>query len=250
MPRKFFSIILILVIFSAVPLSAQTVDEILKQYYEARGGYEKIKSVQTMKTTGKQMVQGIEVPFTFQQKRPNFLHIEATVQGQSIIQGYNGKTAWMINPLTGSTDPQTLPDEQATQIIEQADIDGHLVDYKDKGHTVELIGKEDMEGTEVYKLKVTLKNGDVRYDFLDAEYFLELKVLAKIKRQDTEIEAETFISDYKEVEGMMMAHSFETKRGGATVSQIAIDSVAVDVEMDDAIFKMPVAAEKKEEPKQ
>jgi len=250
MSRNFFSITLIFILFSAITLSAQTLDEILKQYYEARGGYEKVKSVETMKATGKQMVQGIEIPFIIQQKRPNLLHIEATVQAQSIIQGYDGETAWMINPLTGSTDPQILPGEQAKQILEQADIDGHLIDFEDKGHTVELIGKEDMEGTEVYKLKVTLKNGDVRYDFLDAEYFLELKVLAKIKYQDTEIEAETYTSDYKEIEGMMMPHSLETKRGGATVSQIVIDSIAVNVEMDEAIFKMPLKAEKEEEPKQ
>lgn len=250
MSRKIFSFTLIVILFSAIMVSAQTLEEILNQYYEARGGYDKIKSVQTMKTAGKQLVQGIEVPFTIQQKRPNFLHIQATVQGQSIVQGYDGETAWMINPLLGSTDPQTLPAEQAKQIIEQADIDGHLVDYKDKGHTVELIGKEDMEGTEVYKLKVTLKNGDVRYDFLDAEYFLELKVLAKIKRQDTEIEAETFLSDYKEVDGMMMAHAFETKRGGAVVSQITIDSIQVNTEMDEALFKMPASAEKKDVPEQ
>jgi len=250
MSRKIFSITLIFIIFSAITLSAQTLDEIMKQYYEARGGYEKIKSVQTMKATGKQMVQGLEIPFIIQQKRPNLLHVEATVQAQSIIQGYDGETAWMVNPLTGSTDPQALPEEQAKNIIEQADIDGYLVDYKEKGHTVELLGKEDMEGTEVYKLKITLKDGDIRYNYLDTEYFLELKVIAKIKRQDTEIEAETFYSDYKEIDGMMIAHSFETKRGGATISQIAIDSIAVNVEMNDAIFKMPVITEKKEEPKQ
>jgi len=250
MSRKIFSITLIFIIFSAITLSAQTLDEIMKQYYEARGGYEKIKSVQTMKATGKQMVQGLEIPFIIQQKRPNLLHVEATVQAQSIIQGYDGETAWMVNPLTGSTDPQALPEEQAKNIIEQADIDGYLVDYKEKGHTVELLGKEDMEGTEVYKLKITLKDGDIRYNYLDTEYFLELKVIAKIKRQDTEIEAETFYSDYKEIDGMMIAHSFETKRGGATISQIAIDSIAVNIEMDDAIFKMPAKAEKEQPPKQ
>jgi len=250
MSRKILALTLVLLIFSAFTASSQTLDDILNKYYEARGGYEKVKSVKSMKTTGKQMVQGMEVPFIIQQKRPNLLRIEATLQEQTIIQGYDGETAWMINPLTGSNDPQTLPEEQAKNIIEQADIDGYLVDYKEKGHTVELIGEEDVEGTAAYKLKVNLKNGDIRYNYLDAEYFLELKVIAKIKRQDTEIEAVTYYSDYKEVDGMMMAHSFETKRGGTTVSQIAVDNIELNVEMDDAIFKIPAKTEKEETPKQ
>lgn len=248
--RKIFSLILMLIILFGIQATAQTLDEILKNNYEAQGGYDKIKAVKSIKITGKQLVQGMEIPFIIQQKRPSLLHVEATVQGQSIIQAYDGETAWMVNPLTGSTDPQTLPEEQAKRIIEQADMDGHLVDYKEKGHEVELIGKEDMEGTEVYKLKVTLKNGDIRYDYLDAEFFLELKVVAKIKQQDTEIEAETYFSDYKEVDGMMMAHSLETKRAGTVVSQITIDNIALNVEVDDSIFKMPQKTEKKEAPKE
>lgn len=247
---KILSFSFIFIIFLTLATSAQTLDEILKQYYDARGGYDKIKSATTIKSTGKQTVQGIEIPFTILQKRPQQLRVEATVQSQTIIQGYDGETAWMVNPLTGSTDPQILPEEQARNIIEQADMDGSLVDYKEKGHAVELIGKEDMEGTAVYKLKVTLKNGDIRYNYLDAEYFLELKVVAKIIRQDTEIEAETFYSDYKEVNGQMIPHAFETKRGGTTISQITIDSVEMDVDMDDAIFKMPAKAEKQDTPKQ
>lgn len=250
MYRKVFLLTLILTIFTSLTLSAQTLDEILKSYYEARGGYDNVKAVKSMKATGKQMMQGIEIPFIIYQKRPNLLRVEVTVQGQTILQGYDGETAWMVNPLTGSTDPQIMPEEQAKQILEQADMDGHLFDYKEKGHTVELIGKEDMEGTEVYKLKVTLKDGDIRYDYLDAEYFVDLKVAAKIVRQETEIEVETYLSDYKEVEGLMMAHSMETRRGGTTVSQISMDTVELDVEMDDSMFKMPAKAEKEETPKQ
>ena len=250
MLRKISSFTLIFIVLSTITALTQTLDEILNKYYEARGGYEKIKDVKTVKTTGKQLVQGMEIPFTIQQKRPNFLHIEVTVQGQTIIQAYDSVTAWMINPLTGSTDPQTLPEEQAKNIIEQADIDGHLIDYEKKGHKVELLGKEDVEGTEAYKLKVTLKDGDIRYDYLDTEYFLELKVVAKVQRQETEIELETYYSDYKEVAGLMVAHSFETKRAGTTFSQITIDSIQLNVEVDDSIFKMPQTTQKKESPQQ
>ena len=245
MVRKIFALTLALILLSILNASAQTVEEILKKYYDSRGGYEKLKSVNTIKSTGTQLIMGMQIPFTIQQKRPNLIRIEATIQGQTMVQGFDGKTAWSINPLTGSTDPQILPEDQAKNIIEQADIDGYLIDYKEKGNTVELIGKEDLDSTQVYKLKVTLKDGDIRYNYLDAKNFLELKVIAKIKRQGTEIDAETYYSEYKEVDGIMMAHSFETKRGGTTISQITMNNIELNSEMDNALFKLPVTTVQK-----
>jgi len=248
--KLFFLTSIFVLVICSLAIAQETVDDIIKKNIEARGGYENLKAVKTMKVTGKQMMQGIEVPFTIFQKRPKLIRLEATVQGQTMVQAYDGENPWWINPFMGSTDPQKMPEDQAKSIQEQSDMDGHLVDYKDKGHTVELIGKEDMEGTEVYKIKVELKNGDIRYDLLDTEYFLELKTIAKIKRQGTEIEAETSVSDYKEVNGLMIAHSIETKVGGNVVSQIIIDTIEMDVDVDDSIFTMPAKKEEAPTPKQ
>lgn len=251
MYRKLFVLTaLFALIICSLAIAQETVEDIIKKNIEARGGYDKIKAVKTVKMTGKQMMQGIEVPFTIVQKRPNNIRLEATVQGQTLVQAYDGENPWWINPFMGSTDPQKMPEDQAKSILEQSDIDGHLVDYKDKGHTVELIGKEDMEGTEVYKIKVVLKNGEIRYDLIDTEYFLELKTIAKLERQGTELEAETTISDYKEVDGMMIGHSIETKVGGNTVSQIVIETIETNVDVDDSIFKMPASDKGQETPKQ
>lgn len=250
MSRKIFTLALIFVIFSALAVSAQTLDEILQKYYDARGGYEKIKAIKTTKMTGNQMMQGLEIPFTIQQKRPNLFRADVTVQEQGIIQAYDGKTAWVVNPLSGSTDPVVLPEEQAKRFKQQADFDGPLFDYKEKGNTVELLGKEDMEGTPVYKLKITLDDGDVQYTFLDAEYFLELKVTTKVKQGESEIEVETFLSDYKEVDGQMIAHAIESKTGGNVVSQLTIETVEFDVPVEDAIFVMPTKSEEEKKPQQ
>lgn len=250
MSQKIFTLAFVLMTLATLTASAQTLDEILQKYYDARGGYEKIKAIQTTKMTGKQMVQGLEIPFAIYQKRPNLFLADATVQAQSIIQGYDGAQAWMVNPLTGSTDPVVLPEEQARRFKEQADFDGPLFDFKDKGHTVELIGREDLEGTAVYKIKITLKDGDVRYFFLDAEVFLELKVSSKMKQGETEFEIDTFMSDYKEVNGQMVAHAVESKRGSTTISQITIETVEFDVPIEDSFFVMPTKsdAEKKPQP--
>jgi hypothetical protein len=163
-----------------------------------------------------------------------------------MVQAYDGQTAWMIMPFMGSTDPEKMPEEQAKDFQEQADIDGPLVDYKEKGHTVELSGKEDMEGTDVYKLKVTLKNGDVRYIYLDGENFIELRRAGKYKRQGAEIEADTYFGDYKPVNDLMVPHAIESKVSGQTVSQITVEKVEMDVAMEDAIFKMPAKSAEKE----
>lgn len=220
-------------------LAAQTVDEIIAKNIEARGGYDKLKAVKSMKFTGKMMAQGMEMPTTYIAKRPNKLRIEATMQGQTMVQAYDGETAWWIFPFMGNPEPQKMPEDQARETINQADIEGHLVDYKKKGHKVELIGKEDMEGTEVYKLKLTLKNGDVQYIYLDGEYFIELKQTTKSKRQGVEFEVDTFYGDYKEVNGLMIPHSIESKASGNTVMQITLEKFEVDVDVDDSIFEMP-----------
>lgn len=223
---------------------AQTVDELIKKNIEARGGYKKIKAVKSMKLTGHSMFQGMEAPFTLLAKRPNFLHLEVTVQGQTLVQSYDGETAWWIFPFMGSTEPQKMPEDQAIDFIDQAEFDGHLVDYKEKGHKVELIGKEDMEGTEVYKLKLTLKNGNIQYIYLDGEYYIELKQTVKRKRQGTEYEMETFFSDYKPINGLMIPHSIESKVNGQSVSQITVKTVEMNVDVDDSVFKMPTKTQK------
>jgi len=251
MLRKIFSLAAAFSFLFIASAPAQTVDELIAKNIQARGGMEKLKAAQSMKMTGKMMMQGgMEAPFVLQSKRPELARMDLTIQGMTMVQAYDGQTAWWIMPFAGSKDPEKMPEEQAKDMKEQADFDGTLVNYKDKGHAVELIGKEDMEGTEVYKLKVTLKNGDLRYVYLDAENFLELKWTGKRKQQGAEIEVDTFFGDYKTVNGLVLPHSFESKVKGQTAMQMSIEKVEIDVPMDEAIFKMPSATKAPEPAKQ
>jgi hypothetical protein len=126
---------------------------------------------------------------------------------------------------------------------------GPLTNYKEKGSTVELIGKEDMEGTEVFKIMLTKKNKDVVYYYIDASTFLILKETSKVKFQDKEIEAETYYSNYKTINGITLATTSEQKSGGQLQEQITMDKIEFDVPMDDALFAMPAEDAKKEEKK-
>ncbi len=226
-----------------------TVDEVIARYLEAIGGRDKLDAVKSMKMTGKVLMHGgMEIPMTAEIKRPNKMRMDFTFQGMTGTQAYDGKNGWSIMPFAGKTDPEKMSPDQVKLMEDQADIDGPLVDYKKKGHKVELIGKEDLEGTEVYKLKVTKKGGDIEHHFLDAEYFLPIKVKGKRKIMGTEVEFETTLGDYKEVNGLLLAYSIE-QRGGdmGPGSTINFEKVEVNVDITDDRFVMPEI--KKEEVK-
>ncbi len=231
-----FSLILGL---SAIGLRAQTAEDIIAKSIAATGGIEKIKALNSMKMTGNFMTMGMEVPFTVLSKRPLMTRMETSVQGMSFIQAYDGSTAWSINPFMGSKEPEVMSEDQAKDIIERADFDGDFVDYKVKGHVIELAGKDEVEGSPVFKLKVTKKTGDVSVYFIDAENYLPIKIVSKTKTQGNEVEAETVLGNYKAVAGVQMPHSIETRSGGKTVAQIVIEKVETNIPIDNSIFVMP-----------
>ncbi len=241
----------VLYALAALPVAAQTdvpsVDEILKKHHDALGGEAKIKAIQSIKMTGKAVVGGgqMEAPMTMQQKRPGMMRMELSFQGMSFIQAFDGTTAWMINPFQGGTEPQKSDEEQTKDAVEDADLDGVLMDYKAKGHSVELVGKEDVEGTAAYKLKVTKKSGKVDYQFLDAKTFLPLKTITRRKQMGQELEIEVLPSGFKPVNGVLMPHALEQKMGGRGMMQLTVDKIEVNVAIDDAQFKMPVKKEEK-----
>ncbi len=235
-------------------LLAQTVDEIIAKNVQARGGMDKIKSVKTIRSSGTMtMGPGMEAPGSLIQKRPDMARLEFTVQGLTAVQAYDGKDAWQIMPFTGKKDPETMSADDKKDLEENADIDGPLVDYKSKGNAVELLGKDKLEGTDAYKLKVTLKNGDVITMYLDADSFLEIKEEMKRTMRGTEREVESVMGDYKEVNGLMFPFAIENGvKGSQEKEKLTLSKIELNVPIDDAIFKMPPPAPpaaKPEEPK-
>ncbi|NOX47151.1 MAG: outer membrane lipoprotein-sorting protein [Chlorobi bacterium] len=245
MKKLFMSIAFVAI--TVFGIQAQSVDEILNSYYEAVG-MEKQLTHNSMKITGKSIQMGMETPFTMVQKRPDSFRLEVDMQGgATMIQAFDGKTAWMVAPWTGSTDPVELSGTRLDAMKMQADFDGMLYDYADKGYTLELMGTDDMEGTEVYKLKFTNENGNVFYQFIDTENHILLKTTSIMKQGDAEIESETYFGNYKDMDGIIVPFSVESKMNGETKSQVIVETVEYDMDVDDSIFHMP-ETEKKEEP--
>src|SRR6266567_671919 len=131
-------------------------------------------------------------------------------------------------------------EEEMKQIVEDADFDEPLVNYRQKGNKVEFVGTEQVEGTDVYKLKVTLASGDLRYYYMDTDYYVPIKVEIKRMIRGAEQEFETTLGDYKAVAGWYLPYSIETTRKGSEDTQkITFEKIEANVPVDDGRFAKP-----------
>jgi outer membrane lipoprotein-sorting protein len=219
------------------------VDELIGRYVKAVGGMDKLQSVKTMRQVGKfQGGGGFTAEILQENKRPNMVREEFALQGMAQVFAYDGKVGWMIDPFGGKKDAEALGEEGLQQIVEDSDFDGPLINYKEKGNKVELIGKEDYEGSDVYKIKVTLANGTVKHYFLDTEYYVPIKVETKRTVRGTETETESILGDYKESGGIYFPFSVESgRKGSPNRSAVTYTKIDINPPLDDSRFSMPKA---------
>jgi len=244
--RRIVGVIAVVCLAFAVATAQDlTLDEILKKNEDAVGGAEAISKIQTLKMTVKMVVGGgqMEFPMTIRTKRPNLVRSDSEIQGKTIVSAYDGTTAWMVNPLTGSSEPQKMDEKMAANLA-SSDMDssiGSLAAFKAAGHTVELLGKEDVEGSPAYKIKVTRKGGLTTTSLLDTGTYLPIKAITKVTQMGQEMEVEGYPSNYKKVGGVMFAFAMDAKVGGSSMMQMIFEKIEINEPMDDSIFKMPAA---------
>jgi outer membrane lipoprotein-sorting protein len=237
---KLFVIFLFLAVGRA---NAVTVDELIAKNIEARGGLEKLKAIHSMRMTGKIQFDSFHLGYAFLAKRPAMMRQEASFQGMTAVTAYDGSLGWKIQPFFGRVDPEKMSGDEVKQLELSADIDGPLVDYKAKGNTVEYLGTEDVDGTDAYKLKVTLKNGDVRIIYLDPDYFLEIRWLDQTWIRGTQQEQETDLGSYEKVEGVYLPFSYEIGEKGKPKGQkVTFEKAEINPELDDNMFHFPAKA--------
>jgi hypothetical protein len=226
---------------------AQTVDEIVARHIEARGGYDRLKAIQTIRFTRTVATPFTNVAVVTLKKRPNLLRIEQTPKGApQSVRGVNADAAWDMVQGKVTTRPQTLADE--TREID-ADFDGLLVDWKAKGHTLTLEGKETVAGSEAYKLKLTTKGGVVRHVFVDTKTHLETAMSGRValppdpKTGQARFNESTWtFSDYRDVNGVKFPFAIDEERVGGPITQsfaTFTEKVEVNVPMEDALFAPP-----------
>ena len=230
-----------------LPLPAQTADEIIAKYVTTVGGMDRIQAVTTLRRSGTFTGGGgFEARVVQENKRPNKVREEFLFQGMTGVNAYDGKTGWKIEPWQGKKDPEALSEEEMKEIVEDADFDEPLVNYRQKGNKVEFVGTEQIEGTDVYKLKVTLASGDARYYYMDNDYYVPIKIEMKRTIRGAEQEFETSLGDYKAVAGWYLPYSIETGRKGSDERQkITMDRIEPNVAIDDGRFTKPDAGRAK-----
>ena len=175
-------------------------------------------------------------------ERPDRLRNEASLQGLTQVQAYDGKEGWQIQPFGGRKDPEKLSADDVKGLADSADMDGPLVDWRAKGHQVEYLGTEDVDGTEAHKLKVTQRNGDIKYIYLDPDYFLQIRETVTRTVRGTEQRFETDMGNYEQVAGVYMPFAYESgAAGGPKDQKITVQKIEVNVPIDDALFAFPSA---------
>jgi hypothetical protein len=239
MLRK-LSMICAVLLLAPFVISAQTVDEIIAKNVQAVGGMDKLKAVRSMRVSGKLHAGPFEAQFVQQNKRADKVREEVVIQGMAQVQAYDGRAGWQINPFSGRRDAELMSQDDTKGLQVDADIDGPLVNYKEKGHTAELVGHDSVEGTDCYKIKLTLKNGDIRYYYLDTDSFLPLKLETQTTIRGTVQENETYYGDYEQVNGVYYSFAFESgQKGDPNRVKFTLDKIEQNLPLDDALFAVP-----------
>src|SRR5258706_4287285 len=169
-------IVLLAVCCFGVVSHSQTADELIAKNIQARGGMEKMKAIKTFRIKGKfEGGGGFTASVGQENERPNLIRETFTLQGMTAVTAYDGTTGWQIQPFGGKKDPELMGEDDVRDLLLDADFDGHLVGYKEKGSTVEYLGHDVVDGDDALRLKVTLRNGDIIYDYLDPDTFIEIR---------------------------------------------------------------------------
>jgi hypothetical protein len=255
--------------------SSLTTQEVVDKNVAARGGLQAWRAVQTMSLSGKMPAGGnrrstlaiptpdqgkgkmatpprptdeVELPFVMELKRPNKVRIEIEFKGQTAVQVYDGKNGWKLRPFLGRNEVEPYTAEEAKAAGTQTDLDGLLIDYAAKGSKVESEGTEKVEGRDCYKLKVTLKNGNVLHVWVDAKTFLDAKAEGQPRMLDGAYHpVEVYYRDYRAVNGLQIPFLLETRvlpvrtpqgHSSAPVpaEKTTIEKVEINPKLDDALF--------------
>lgn len=227
--KKIYFLLFTMAAFTA---QSQTADEIINKHIEARGGLEKLRALQTMIMEGSMVQQGTDVAMKYYYANNKGTKVEFTAAGQT---GYNIVTpteGWTFNPFAGNTSAEALPEATQKEQAGNLDLAGPLVDYKAKGHTVEYLGKQNIQGVDFYKVKLTRKNGKVTTYYFDKNY-LAAQVVTTAMIQGSEQEITTEYSDFRKTpEGYTLP--FKRIAGG---NEITFDKVEINPKIDDSVFK-------------
>ena len=223
--------------FAFVSANAQTADDVIQKYSKAMGELAAFNAIKTMKTTGTITTQGVDLALTSQIINGKAVRSDVQAMGQSVINSYKDGKGWKINPFAGVTTITDMTPEELIDFKSQSMIANQLMDYKARGHKVELQGQEDVEGVKTYKIKLTNKDDNkVTTYFISVTDNTIVKSVSTRQLQGQDIEIETFYSDIKDFNGLKFPMVRTQKMQGQVFQEIKIATIEFNVPIDEKIF--------------
>jgi hypothetical protein len=234
----------LVLVLTGMAAHALTAEELVARNVEARGGAAALGAVKSLRREGRLVENGgqfvLQVVETRQ--RPDSIRTEFSLQGLTQVQAYDGKDGWRIDPFGGRKDPERMAADDVKGMLENASIDGLLVDASRKGARLEYLGTEDIDGTLAHKLKVTRPDGGVQYVYLDPEYFLEIRIESQRMVRGVKRTSVTDLGNYEKVDGVYWPLSIESGiKGGGDPARFEYESARANVEIAPGFFSFPVA---------
>jgi len=222
---------------------AQTAEELVDKNIQAKGGIDKIKSAKTRLTTGKVRGGGRRrstVAFRQMNMRPDLVRQNLSMQGMTAVQAYDGSVGWQTQPFRGRKDPELMGEDNLRDLLLAADFDGPLVDYTAKDNAIEYLGHAEVDGDDALRLKVTLKNGDIIYYYLDPDTYLEIRKEIQQFIRGSVRERVVDLGSYKPVDGVMYPFSIsEGPKNNPGAQAMTIDKIEVNVAFQESDFALP-----------
>jgi hypothetical protein len=233
--------------FGALSYS-QTADELIAKNIQARGGMEKMKANKTFRITGKfDGGGGFTASVGQENQRPNLVRETFSLQGMTAVQAYDGSAGWQIQPFQGHKDPELMGEDDVRDLLLDADFDGPLVDYKEKGNTVEYLGHDVVDGDDALRLKITLKNGDIIYDYLDPDTFIEIRKEIQQFIRGSVRDRVVGLGSYKPVAGVMYPFSMaQGPKNNPDEQTVTVQKMEMNVTIDPADFMLPASLKTEE----
>ena len=222
---------------------SRAVNNLIARNIEARGGAAAWRAVSTLRMTGQMdLGQGMYVPYTLEQKRPDQMCLEFEFEEQIATQCVAGGSGWKVLPYLGRDFPELMTPDELKSMSDAASIDGLLFDSEQRGHMVEILGHESLDGRDTIKVEVTLPAGGKRWIYLDGETALEVRMDSLRTLRGQERLVQTFYDDWRATDGLLIPRRQVTQTDGiGGTNFFTVENVTVNPPIDDKRFRIPVS---------
>jgi hypothetical protein len=221
-------------------LQAQTPDDIAASILHARGGLARIHNLQTERMRGIVWAGDQQGSFVREVKRPAKMRMEITLDGKTAVQTYDGSSGWKLDGIAGNGQVRELSAEEKKRLAEEADLDGPFVDFLSKGVKIEVLDKEMLGPSLVWKLKVTLKSGETEVYYVESTgYYILLRQSTSGGKQGATT-YNTLYKDFRRVEGVLFPFTVVSSLSGDDPAMmLQFEEIQLNGTIDDADFGKP-----------